>query len=372
MTLRFPVLAACLFCTTTLYSPAGAVAGSDENTGDKKDFGTWSFQLENDMFSGTDRHYTNGLRLNWLSPDGDTVEWLGVPRAALETVACELDGDFCPQDGKPASKEIRFGAGLGQDIYTPEDRYRRDVILDDRPYAAWLYGSVSLHIVTDHGKETPARKGYKELTSAELQVGVVGPWALGEEAQNLIHDVRLIDTFDGWDNQINNEPGFMFLMEHKWRLAPPESVGLTGTGLSADFIPNVGFSVGNVVTEARAGGAMRLGWNIPENFGPPSLIQGGAPFNDWDDASHKGVSAYLFATGAARYVAQNIFIDGNTFEDSHSMSKRHLVGDMSLGLSVLMGPVNVTYASGFRTREFDGQDRISRFGSLTFTWNTLF
>jgi len=349
-----------------------AVAESESGN----DFGTWSFQLENDLFSGTDRHYTNGLRLSWLSPDNKTVEWLAVPRHALETVACEFDNEFCKSGDKPAHKAIRFGAGLGQDIYTPEDRYRTDVVLDDRPYAAWLYGAVSLHAITDHGKKDPAKAGSKELTSAELQIGVVGPWALGEEAQNLIHDIRLIDTFDGWDNQVNNEPGVMFLMEHKWRFASPETVveslGSGERGLAVDFIPNVGFSLGNVITEARTGGAVRLGWNIPENFGPPTLIQGGAPFNDWDDAAHKGFSAYLFATTEARYVARNIFIDGNTFEDSHSVSRRPFVGDMSLGLSVLVGPVNVTYASGFRTREFDGQDRLNRFGSLTFTWNTRF
>lgn len=352
------------------------VGSSSTFAEDEKDFGTWSFQFENDMFSGSDRHYTNGLRLSWLSPDEKTVEWLAMPRRALETAACRFDDEFCPVGDKPARKNIRFGAGFGQDIYTPEDRYRTDVILDDRPYGAWLYGAVSLHAITDHGKKDSARKGQKELTSAELQLGIVGPWALGEQAQNLIHDVRLIDTFDGWDNQINNEPGVMFLMEHKWRFVPPETVieslGSNGRGVTADFIPNVGFSLGNVITEARAGGAVRLGWNIPENFGSPSLIQGGAPFNDWDDASHKGFSAYLFATSAARYVARNIFIDGNTFEDSHSMGKRRFVGDLSLGLSVLLGPVNITYANGFRTREFDGQDRINRFGSLTFTWNTLF
>ncbi len=337
----------------------------------KKDFGTWSLQLENDLFAGTDRHYTNGIRMSWLSPDGDTIEALELARDALEAVA--LDDD----DVSRGDKEIRFGVSIGQDMYTPTDRARTDVILDDRPYAGWLYGAAALHTVTDQGKTEPEKAGIKDLESVELQLGIIGPWAMAEEAQDLIHEIRLIDTFEGWDNQLENEPGVMLLYERKWRLSSPERLtGNTPDGfdwLEFDAIPGIGFSLGNVVTEARAGGALRIGWNLPDNFGPPSLIQGGAPFHDWVEAANGGdFSLYLFAMTEGRYVVRNIFLDGNTFEDSHSVARRPFVGDFSLGMSVLLGPVNVTYANAFRTREYDGQNRISRFGSLTFTWQATF
>ncbi|NQV46103.1 MAG: lipid A deacylase LpxR family protein [Rhodospirillales bacterium] len=343
---------------------AGVILPGAAFADDRKDFGTWSFQLENDLFAGTDQHYTNGLRLSWLSPDGDTVEWLALARDALEAVA--LDDD----DRTRGNKQAHFGASLGQDIYTPTDRYRTDVIANDRPYAGWLYGAVALHTITDHGKIDATRAGLKDLESVELQIGVVGPWALGEQAQNLIHEVRLIDTFNGWDNQLNNEPGVVLLYDRKWRLASPTAIF---GGLDLDAIPGAGVSLGNVMTEARAGGTVRLGWNLPENFGPPSLIQGGVPFHELDDAANgSGLGVYLFAAAEGRYVAHNMFLDGNTFEGSHSVNKHNWVGDLSLGLSVLAGPVNVTYASAFRTREYDGQDRLSRFGSLTFTWQAVF
>ena len=343
-----------------------APASADDGARHSDDFGTWSFQLENDLFAGADRHYTNGLRLSWLSPHGDTVEWLDLARDALEAVALDEN------DISRGNKQVRFGVSLGQDMYTPENRSRTDVVLDDRPYAAWMYGAAALHTITDHGKLDGAKAGMKDLESVELQIGVVGPWALGEEAQDLIHELRLISTFEGWDNQINNEPGVMLLYERKWRLAAPLDLGPAWAGTSVDVIPGVGLSLGNVVTEARTGGAVRWGWNIPQNFGPPGLIQGGAPFHEWDDQSDKNYSFYLFATAEGRYVAQNIFLDGNTFEDSHSVAKRRWVADASLGVSLLLGPVNISYANAFRTREFDGQDRISRFGSLTLTWQAAF
>lgn len=357
MNIRGPFAVLCLGCFLSL--PALA----DDH---KNDFGTWSFQLENDLFSGTDRHYTNGIRVSWLSPDGDTVEWLELARDALEAVA--LDEDDVSLAEKDRDKQVHFGASVGQDIYTPEDRYTTTVISDDRPYAAWLYGAAALHTITDLGKNDPSREGMKDLESVEIQVGVVGPMALGEQAQNLIHELRLIETFDGWDNQINNEPGIMLLYERKRRYASPLELGPEWGGTEVDAIPGAGFSIGNVITEARAGGVVRWGWNLPENFGPPALIQGGAPFHEWDESSGKDFSFYLFATAEGRYVAHNIFLDGNTFEDSHSVRKRRLIADASLGLSFLKGPVNVTYANAFRTREFEGQDRVNRFGSLTVTW----
>ena len=31
--------------------------------------GAFSFYLENDIFAGTDRYYTHGVKLTWISPD---------------------------------------------------------------------------------------------------------------------------------------------------------------------------------------------------------------------------------------------------------------------------------------------------------------
>lgn len=104
----------------------------------KSELGTFSIQHENDLFAGTDRHYSSGLRISWLSPEGDNVwEPLGVVQGLLQTVAQEYNRE-----------RTRFGWALGQDIYTPENRLATDLISDDRPYAGWLYGSLSIHTVT--------------------------------------------------------------------------------------------------------------------------------------------------------------------------------------------------------------------------------
>ena len=121
-----------LLCFGTMAMLVSAPALGAEETKSDKEIGTFSFQLENDLFSGTDRHYTNGIRLSWLSPDGDTVDSLELVRDTLETFALDATG----RDSE--NNQIRFGLSLGQDMYTPEDRASRNLIIDDRPYAAWL------------------------------------------------------------------------------------------------------------------------------------------------------------------------------------------------------------------------------------------
>ncbi len=322
-----------------------AEPAADEDEGGPTELGTFVFQFENDTFTGTDQHYTNGIRLSWTSPDEPRNAVVGAARKALRTVARDED----KQDRRNLT---RYGAAFGQDMYTPEDKDRTDLIVEDRPYAGWLYGAFSMHTITERGK------GRKDLESVELQLGVVGPWALAEESQDLIHEIRLLDKFKGWRNQLENEPGLLLLYERKWRLFERIDLGW----VQFDAIPHAGVSLGNVLTHANVGGAARLGWDLPDDFGPPSLIQGVMPM---DTLREKAISFYLFGSMEGRLVAHNIFLDGNTFRDSHSVDKNHWVGDVALGASVHIGRLQISYSNAVRSREFEGQPHDSRFGSIT-------
>lgn len=324
---------------------AGAFAQGLEK--DKKELGTLSLQFENDLFSGTDQHYTNGIRISWLSPEGDTIRPLQKVR------------DFLEQIAQDENQSTRFGLSLGQDIYTPHDRTSTQLLPNDRPYAGWLYGGMSLHSITDFGN------GRREQETVELNLGIVGPWSLAEEAQDLVHEVRLIDTFEGWDHQLKNEPGLLLSYERKWRLFDPWNLG----PIQIDAIPHAGASLGNVATEASAGTALRWGWNLPDDFGPPSLIHN---VSSMDRRPTNEISIYAFAGVQGRFVAHNIFLDGNTFRDSHSVDKRHWVGDANYGLAVLYGRFKIAYTNAFKTREFEGQENLTRFGSIAVSFQAFF
>ncbi|MGV0035924.1 MAG: lipid A-modifier LpxR family protein [Candidatus Azotimanducaceae bacterium WSBS_2022_MAG_OTU7] len=64
------------------------------------------------------------------------------------------------------------------DLHT-EDFTEKDLLEDDRPYAAWLFMGL--------GYQTRAQD---QLDTIEVQLGVVGPAAYGQEAQDFIHDLR--------------------------------------------------------------------------------------------------------------------------------------------------------------------------------------
>lgn len=345
---RFLPLMFVLFATLS-----GAMPGyADDTTDEKKpeELGTITFKFENDLFQGADQQYTNGVRASYLSPEGDNFEYLQLIRDGLEIIASP-------------NQYTRFGLALGQEIYTPEDINATEVIEGDRPYAGWLYGGASLHTVRID-KDNPV---FKTLESIEFDIGVVGPWAKAQETQDFIHDLRGFDKFQGWDNQLDNELGLLLLYERKWRLFDP--VNVVG-GLQFDFIPYVGGSIGNVLTHANIGGSTRLGWNVPDDFGPPSLIHGGSPVDTGFDDK---IGFYVYGTTEVRAVAHNIFLDGNTFNDSHSVEKETFVGDFVLGAAFHYKRFKLSYANALRSKEFKEQDDPARFGSLTasfqaFSW----
>ena len=309
---------------------------------------TFAFYLENDLFGGTDKNYTNAIKLMWVSGDlNEYVDAAVVPRWTLAAV--EKIG-FMNLPGE----EKNVGLALGQNIYTPEHIQARELLKDERPYAGWLYLSMALH-----------SKTYKRLRTLEAAIGVVGPSSLAEESQKNVH--RLIDTDDpeGWDNQLDDELGILITLEETLRLARGRF-----WGLDWDFIPRLGGALGNVETYIDLGFSARIGHHVPFDFGT-SLIRPGRAATV--PANREGVSTekrkcssfFIFAGADGRGVVQNIFLDGNTFEDSHSVDKKHFVADFRAGASFIWKCYQVTYTHVYRTREFEGQDDPQIFGSIT-------
>ena len=217
------------FIALLLACGAGLPASASEETGKH-----WTFSIffENDLFADTDQHYTNGLKLAWVSPDlSEYRDSTGLPDWSHALI------DRLPFINEPGLQR-NIGVSIGQNIYTPADITRRDLIRDDRPYAGWLYGSVAFH-----------NRKQAWLDVIEVQGGMVGPLSFAEQAQNLVHDLRGIDQARGWDNQLKNEPGMLMIYERKWR----NYARNVGTGLGMDLITHAGGALGNIATYANAG-----------------------------------------------------------------------------------------------------------------------
>ena len=311
-------------------------------------WGSLTMYAENDkFFAGSDKHYTNGFKLTALSRDlspalDEAPAWAG-------TVAGLLPAESVNKDGQVAGRVARkLGFSIGQNIYTPEDIVSTMLVPDDRPYAAWLYGSLALHLQTG-----------RRLDVFEVSLGIVGESALGEEIQNGWHKLIDVDEVLGWANQLRDEPGIIIAYEQRRRFITDDAP----TGWGADLIPHAGVALGNVATYLNAGAQVRFGWRLPSDFGT-ALIRPGGDSNTHEDADVRGFSFHGFAGFDARLSAWNIFLDGNTWKDSHSVDKREFSADLFAGISGRLGRFRCTYTQVYRSKEFYGQDKRDVFGSL--------
>lgn len=318
----------------------------------------FTLQIENDVFnrfSPTDRDYTNGVRVGWLSPALTEIPSSWVALTTVPTFFGEAPAD---------SVIRRFGVSVGQNIYTPDDVFTSQPIFNDRPYAAWLYASFLLQYTykrhdTETGRDEPVR-----LDSLQLDLGVLGPAAGGAFVQNNFHHLIGVARANGWANQLHNELTLDLSFERRWRTG--RTVVLDDPELEVDFIPRIGAALGNVSVYADVGGTVRIGRNLHDDFGPtrarPALPGSEAFIGDGS------FGWYLFAGIDALAVGRNIFLDGNTDGQSLRVSHRPFVGEAQAGLAITWRGVRFTYTQVWRTPEFYEHDRFTQFGSINVTF----
>jgi hypothetical protein len=297
--------------------------------------GTFSFILENDLFSNVDRHYTNGMRLVWV-PDREAAppEWALTAASLVQ---------WFPEEGV-----VRPGYALGQSMFTPSDITITDPPGDERPYAGWLYGTIGLGVESG-----------RQLDQVGITLGMVGPSSLAEESQKCVHKVIGSDKPRGWDTQLHDELGVVVTYQRRWR----ELSAKTFLKNDLDFSPHVGGALGNVFTYANAGITMRYGRQLPNDYGPPRIQPGLPGTADFSPVSDFGW--YLFAGIDGRVVLRNIFLDGNSFRDSRSVDKYPLVGDLQFGLVLDWPAIRLSYTHVLRTKEFQTQKGNDDFGAVS-------
>lgn len=286
---------------------------------------------ENDILLNTDRGFTHGFKLTWISQSFEN------PRDNI------LFG-WMPFVRKPDYEHV-FSYSLRQDVFTPDDLNRVDLDENDRPFAGYLNFEVGIHSFND-----------KRMTSFSLSMGVVGPLSFAEQAQKFVHDKVNNPDPQGWQRQLKNEPAVQVMYERR------EKLSLFGRkkGLGFDLIPHAGGGLGNVYTYANAGFQVRLGLNLPDDFGQPLLRPGGssgvAVFDRDSGGGQNLVGLYFFAALDGQFVLRNIFLDGNTFRDSHRIKKDLWTGNYQIGCGIKVNYLylNVAYAKWsrlFKTQE---------------------
>ena len=338
-----------------------------------------TLRVENDLFIGRDRDYTSGVALTAISRDlvvGAPPPCLPWPLArslpllvhvepALQALA-RTDADADAVAARETSPVVANAVlRVSQSMYTPRDRTRTDLVVDDRPYAGLLALSVAWNL--RHAE--PAR-GRDRLDTYELTLGVIGPASLARQAQDAVHELIGVDRFLGWDQQLGNEPALQLAVERRWR--PPRGDAMQVEGWSTEAIRSAGLRLGNIQTSAAAGIEWRAGWNLPNDFGAYPLGPGAenrppAP-GPQSGAVHRLPGAQVFASAELRAVAWDFSLDGNLLRSSHSVTREPLVAQVAIGWGV-HGPLagrgwRLTAMRVWRSREFSGDRSHHSFGSI--------
>ncbi|HNQ92916.1 MAG TPA: lipid A deacylase LpxR family protein [Alphaproteobacteria bacterium] len=299
-----------------------------------------SFAHENDLLAGSgDKFYTSGAQITYFNVRSK-------PPVFIKKIVDEWGG-FDIGDATLTSFT------LGQKIFTPQDIEIAAVQPNDRPWAGWLYGSVSM-----------ANVRRNHVDQLGLTLGVIGPASMAEQTQKFVHEhISNSPEPKGWNGQLHAEPGLVVQWGRRWPLWREVRTG----GYGLQFEPNVSVAAGNVYTYGGSGMVMTFG---PDHGGiqdtPPRLFPS-LPGTGYFDTSDRVWDWYLFAGVNGRVVARNLFLDGNTFRDSPSVDKKPLVADANAGLALTLGTTRIAYTLVYRTREFDGQDEPSVFGSVSLT-----
>ncbi|MGD2294732.1 MAG: lipid A deacylase LpxR family protein [Candidatus Aminicenantes bacterium] len=298
---------------------------------DGKGLSTFWICWENDTLINTDRGFTNGFKLTWISQNINNPRnngWYGgLP--------------FVNKYGYTYA----FSFSLRQDMFTPEDLKRVDLDVNDRPYAGYLAFELGIHSLNRN-----------HMVFFSLSLGVVGPIAMAGKAQRFVHSFSRSPTPQGWQHQLKNELAVQVQYQNKWRLA----VLGRRKGFGLDFIPHVGGGLGNVYTYACTGLQMRLGWNLPHDFGVSLLRPGGSSGvgyfdRDTSRAGREYDGIYLFAAVDEQFVLRNIFLDGNTLQESHSVNKEKLTGNLQLGFGFRVSYFNVKASYVFWSKLYKTQ-----------------
>jgi hypothetical protein len=321
---------------SALLSGPAAAAGEQEKA-------ALTVLFENDIFYNSDHDYTNGVLIGYTTAPKDTPGW---------AVRWARWLPFFAQEG-----EVRARYALGQDIFTPHNLRLTDPPPTDRPYAGFLYGAIG--VVDDTGEDG---RPIANLDQLQVSLGVIGPMSLAEDAQKWIHGIINGVNPQGWSTQLRDEPGLVVQYERSVKFSFLTSY--RGPGIGFDVVPHYGAAIGNVYDYVNAGLMARIGFNLPKDYGPlridPSLPGSGF----YEPRGDAALGAYVFAGVDGRAIARNLFLDGNTFEPSRSVSKRNLVGDLELGAAVTFKVFQLSFTHVFRSREYATQKAADQFGAV--------
>lgn len=314
--------------------------GMDPDLARADDQDLFVLQMENDAFAGQDDGYTNGFRAIVIPGTTRPPSWLRRGADLLTPLS----------EGKTGARSP-WSWSISQTMFSPNEIADPAFPPADRAYAGWLRASGSVFTLTE-----------TDLERFRVSLGTVGPASGAEPAQKQVHQALGVARPVGWDHQLPNEPTLQLSYDRQWRMIRDSS------GLVLEATPTFGTTIGNARTGVEAGGFVRIGDNIPVDFGPQRInsLAGGTGYYK----PTRGFGWYVYAGVAAHYAPHIIFLDGSLTRSTPGIEVERdpYFGQAYAGFACYHGPTRIGLVMLNETNRFEAQGGSGRFGALTISW----
>jgi hypothetical protein len=275
---------------------------------------------DNDLFAGTNRYYTQGIKAEVIHP---------------RFMDLYLSSRFLLRVGRRA--RTYYGLGLSHQAFSPQNIEARDVALGDRPYAGSL---VLSHFLISNDKDRLLRM------TTSIDLGVIGPWS----GSNLLNNSQ-----NGWENQVRPDVVIGYNAKLEKGLFESEGVDaqLFGKASLSTLRPHVG-----------AGGQVRVGLLNPYFYALHSAkrsLYGQRRIHDRQ--------VYAIVNGGLDWVAydatlQGGLINGGLFSNNapYELTRqeiKRLMGYFSIGFNAEFRGIQLGYSHNVRARSFQAGERHS-------------
>lgn len=299
---------------------------------------------DNDLLTGSDRGYTNGLMISYLTAPAQDQN----RRSAGLARTAERALNFLPGLSSSGHQQA-LAFSLKQLMVTPADITATPPDTNDLPYAGYL--SVS-STIWSWDADT--------ITGYGAHIGVIGPESGAEASQKLVHKLTGSEEPRGWDAQLGTDVTAGLEATHARKLIAHgtadglrQEVSLVGSATLSSFRTSFGTAA-----------VWRTGHNLPVNFipdyaGTSSTI--GLP--GALDHSAPGWSVFI---GLGLEVVPYSYLDKNA--SPYRFEESLLQGQAGIGASVYWDRLQLSLTVRATTGEEQTNKDNFSFGSLSMIW----
>jgi len=316
-------------------------------------------KANNDYFKrskhpSSDKRYTHGTSIGFIKK-GTFFFLEKIGKQLQKTLNCD---------------DLYSSATLLQDIYTSDNIEDLIPAIDEHPYSGEMDVIIGLHLrKNDHPF---FHFDQQTLYSAAVSLGATGKYSFAKNSQTEVH--RLIgDTLpEGWDYQLAShfaaklslsvKKKFSYTLQKDWGLSLQKTFHMNG-------------DLGNTLVQGAIGVELRIGLNLPDDFGLYAQGAGNTGSSAQGDdgvitSSGDRIGFYMILLAEGRYVNDNYHIG----EDVTAIKG---IGELGVGagiatsrwkvplLPIEMPAIKIEICYIRQTEEFKEQDGPHRYGTFS-------